>query len=97
MKQKDIILLLVPSFLLVLVWIGFSIYHNFVTSTISQTLNIQILPIAPTFDTKTIAKLKGRQQVVPLYQTTASSPSPSPQITSSSGSLKNSSTSGGLQ
>lgn len=55
-------------FICVLAWIGFSIYHNIVTSTISEPLTMQIIPISPNFDTNTINNLKKRNNVSPLYQ-----------------------------
>lgn len=68
MKKNDILLILVPTFLFVVAWIGFSIYDNIVTSTISGSLNMQIIPINPNFDTATINNLKKRNNVTPLYQ-----------------------------
>ncbi len=68
MKQKDIFLFLIPGFILVLAWVVFSIYHNSVTSTISETLSKNISPINPTFDKKTIDDIKNRNLVQPLYQ-----------------------------
>lgn len=71
MKQRDIITLLIPSFLLILAWIIFSIYHSSVASTITPVVDIQISPISPTFDMNAIAKLKQRQKVTPIYETQA--------------------------
>jgi len=68
MKQKDVLFLLIPVTLLVISWIVFNIYHNSVTSTISDTLNTNIAPITPNFDTKTISNLKERERVAPLFQ-----------------------------
>ena len=67
MKRKDILLILIPLFLFVLAWIGFSVYHNIVTSTISQPLSVQITPITPNFDTSVIDNLKNREKVSPIY------------------------------
>jgi hypothetical protein len=67
MNKNDILLILIPSFIFVLAWIGFSIYHNVITSTISDSLSIQIMPITPTFDTNTIDSLKNREKVTPIY------------------------------
>lgn len=72
MKRKDILALLIPIFILVFAWIGFDIYHSSVKSTISEELNMQITSISPDFDTKTIDKLKKRQNVTPVYQTSGS-------------------------
>lgn len=63
MKTKDILLLVVPIFIVIMAWIGFSIYHSATKSTIPETLNIQIQPIVPDFDTKTITNLQKRKQV----------------------------------
>jgi hypothetical protein len=68
MKKNDILLILIPLFLFVISWIGFSIYHNIVTSTISQPLSVQITPINPTFDTSTIDSLKNREKITPVYE-----------------------------
>lgn len=87
MKRKDILLILIPSFIFVLAWIGFSIYHNIVTSTISAPLSMQIAPIVPNFDTSVIESLKNREKISPVYQLSAPtqntptpSPSPSPTV-----------------
>jgi len=88
MKQKDIIMLLVPSFILILAWIIFSIYHSSAASTITPVVNIQISPINPVFDMDAISKLKQRQKVTPIYEvpvTTTTTPAPGfPDIFSSS-------------
>jgi hypothetical protein len=67
MKKNQILIILVPSFIFVIAWIGFSVYHNVITSTISDSLSVQIAPIAPDFDTNTIDALKNRLQVTPIY------------------------------
>lgn len=67
MKQKDLIFISIISLISVILWTGFSIYHNTVTSTIPEVLNIQISGIVPDFDTKTIDQLKTRNKVVPSY------------------------------
>ena len=73
MKQKDILLLLLPLFLIIMIWIIFSIYHNSATSTISETLDLNIKPISPDFDTQTVESLKKREQITPLFETASSS------------------------
>ncbi|OGH09740.1 MAG: hypothetical protein A2152_03970 [Candidatus Levybacteria bacterium RBG_16_35_6] len=84
MKQREVYLLLISSFVLVVFWIGFSIYHNSVTSTIPQTLNIQIIPINPDFNSKAISDIKTRPEVTPLYQleNTKTEETPTPVATS---------------
>ncbi|MFH1186873.1 MAG: hypothetical protein V1697_01720 [Candidatus Levyibacteriota bacterium] len=84
MKHKDIYILLIPSFVLVVFWIIFTIYHNSVSSTITPTQSVQIKPISPDFDMTTIQALKKRGQVVPLFEMTGSQESEksaSPQAT----------------
>ena len=68
MKQKDILLIVVPTFIMVVLWIAFSIYHNHVSSTIKDPLSTQIEPISATFDTKTLDNLKQRERLNPLYE-----------------------------
>ncbi|MDP3988201.1 MAG: hypothetical protein Q8P80_03600 [Candidatus Levybacteria bacterium] len=82
MKQREILFILISTLILVLMWIGFNIYHNAKTSTIPQTLSIQISPINPTFDMETIERLKNREKVQPVFEvqnkaSAASSASPS--------------------
>ena len=67
MKQKDILLIVILLFIFTFVSIAFSIYSNSVTSTISESINQDIAPIDPTFDTKTIDKLKSRERILPSY------------------------------
>lgn len=68
MKQKDILTIVILLFIFVLVWIGESIYRSGASSTISETTSKDIAPIAPTFDTKTIDKLKERQKIIPSFE-----------------------------
>ncbi len=65
--QRDLVILLFLTFIAVLVWIGVNVFHKLHASTIDQQLNMQILPINPTFDTTTLNKLKQRQSIDPLY------------------------------
>ncbi len=83
MKQKDLIILLAPLFILTILWVVFNVYHNYVTSTIKDPLSIQIIPIEGKFDTNTIEKVKSRQRINPLYEiqvqlTPVPSPTPEP-------------------
>lgn len=79
MKPKDIIFLLVPMSLLVAAWIIFNIHHNSVASTISSSLSTNILPITASFDTKTMANLKERGRIQPLFEfQKAITPTPTP-------------------
>jgi hypothetical protein len=83
MKKNDILIILIPTFIFVLVWIGFSIYHSIIASTITDTVNMQITPINPNFDTKTIESLKNRQNVSHIFTAseTIGAPTPTPAIT----------------
>lgn len=68
MKKKDIIFILVSGFFLVIAWIGFNIYHNSKTSTIPEATSIQITPITPSFDQKTIKEIKTRRNVQAIFE-----------------------------
>ena len=67
MKSKDIIILLVSTFLLVIAWIAFNIYHNSVESTTPEEIKQEIIPIKPNFDQPTIDKLNRRVKIPPIY------------------------------
>jgi hypothetical protein len=108
MKKNDILMILIPTFIFALAWIGFSILHSVATSTISETLGTQITPISPNFDTNTIAALKKRTNVAPIYQITipvqnivipatssAAIPTPTPIVQPVSSSSAQQATSGG--
>jgi hypothetical protein len=79
-KRKDILFILISSFIVVVAWIAFSIYHIYITSTISDTIQAQLTPINPTFDPQTIKDLLKRSDIVPAFdiQTTASSEATAP-------------------
>lgn len=79
MKQKDYLFILISSAILVVIWITFTILHSVLTSTISEQLGQQLVPIDGTFDTKTLDALKIRVQITPLF-VIAQSPTPTPTI-----------------
>lgn len=104
MKQREILFLLGSICVVVFVWIAFTILHNSLTSTISDTTSQAIQPISATFDTKIIGVMKNKLEVNPAFtiettpgankvisQTTIT---PSPLAT---GSATIASTSGGFQ
>lgn len=68
MKQKDILLLSISAFVLIMAWIAFSIYHNSAESTISEPIEEKIVPIAPDFNTKIIDDIKNKRDIQPLYE-----------------------------
>ena len=80
MKKQEILIILIPTLIFVIAWIGFNIYDNSITSTISPQEATQINPIKPTFNTKAIQELKKREKVEPYYQETSSNPTPTPTI-----------------
>jgi hypothetical protein len=67
-KRKDVIFILLLTFITTVAWIASNIYHIIVTSTINEELQTQITQIDPNFDTETIELLKGRERIEPLYQ-----------------------------
>lgn len=76
MKQKDILIIIILLFIVLSIWIGGSIYHSGVNSTISEGTSKDITPIDPVFDTKTIDKLKTRKKIVPSFDLESISPTP---------------------
>jgi len=81
MKKQDLLVILIPTLICVIAWIGFNIYDNSVTSTISPQEVSQIAPINPDFDRNTISALKQRERIEPFFQATPSSgiiPTPTP-------------------
>ncbi len=86
MKRRDVLTLLIPSLIIVILWVVFSVYHNFIGSTIPTSVNDQISAITPDFDTKTIEAIKGRNTVNPIYTANPQSsgteePTPAPSKT----------------
>ncbi len=88
----------------VICWVGFGIYHNSITSTISGDTSIQIIPISPRFDIETIAKLKAKKviradlsssQIATPTPTITTTPSPTPQVTTTPISTESSQATGG--
>lgn len=87
MKQKDFLFFLISICIIIVAWVSFSVYHSSITSTIPESLMVQINPIAPQFSTAAIDKLKKRQKIIPLYFVENSPPpqaSPSPLLSSPS-------------
>ena len=65
-NYKNLTYLLIPTFVLILAWIAFSIYGSRVKSTITDVQSKQIRPISSTFDLATLEKIKTRQLVTPI-------------------------------
>lgn len=68
MKQNDLLFVTVSIFGLVVLYFLFTIYHNSVTSTIPEDVNIQITPITPVFDKNIIKDIKNRNSLPPVFQ-----------------------------
>jgi len=58
MSDKQTLFLSIFTFLTVLAWIAFDVYHAVVSSTISPIQQQLIKPIDPKFDTQVILDLK---------------------------------------
>lgn len=65
--QKDLVFLTISMFITVFLWIASNIYDAYVTTTINETLQLQIIPIDGKFDVDTIQKLKIREVIQPDY------------------------------
>jgi hypothetical protein len=76
MKQKDLLLIIVLLFIFISAWIAGSLYHSAVSSTISETTTKEIKSITPSFDAKTIKKLKERQKINPIFELSDTTPTP---------------------
>lgn len=77
MNRNNVFLLSLSTFITIVAWIGFNIYHNFNTSTISETENIQIAPIKSDFDMQAIDEISKRKKVVPIFDAASSPATPS--------------------
>ena len=91
MKRKDLLIILIPSFIFVILWIVFSIHHAINTPTITDSENMQIIPISPNFDTKAIEFLKKREIVTPIYEIPGATNNPTPIIPAPSVSINSTS------
>jgi len=78
--QKDILFIFISSFIVVVAWIGFNLYHIYVTSTINGDLQLQLTPISPVFDPQTIQQLKTRENINPEFQIQKVAATPTPPL-----------------
>jgi hypothetical protein len=67
MKRRDFVVLLIPLFVLTVLWVIFNVYHNLVTSTIEDPLAYQIIAIEGKFDMDTLSGLQKRKNVSPVF------------------------------
>lgn len=70
--RRDTLLLSILTFVTTVAWIAFDIHHAYVTSTIQQEVEAQLVPITPTFDQSTLKRLKQRRDIAPLETAIAS-------------------------
>lgn len=84
-RQKDILFIFISSFIVVVAWISFNIYHIWATSTLNPDVQSELTPIIPVFDPQVINQLKTRESIQPLFQSqqTPSTLSPTPPLLSS--------------
>lgn len=61
MTNRQILFLSLLTFLTVLAWIGFDVYHIMTTSTVKAIDQEMIRVLEPKFDTNTILELKKEQ------------------------------------
>lgn len=85
MKKNDILYILIPTSILVFIWIGFNIQHNAKTSTIPEATSIQIAPIVPKFDEQTIESIKQREAIDPLLEIQKTIATPTPLLVTPTG------------
>jgi len=62
MSSKQTLFLSIFTFLTVLAWIAFDVYHAVTTSTITPVQQELIKPLEPSFDKEVISELKEGQQ-----------------------------------
>jgi len=68
MKRKDFLIILIPFFILTILWVIFNVYHNYVTSTIEDPLTFQIISIEGNFDEETLNNIQNRKRVIPKFE-----------------------------
>lgn len=66
--QKDILYISISIFIVTAIWVASNLYHAYVTSTITPDLKIQIVPIAPNFNTNIVQKIKNRKRIAPVFE-----------------------------
>jgi hypothetical protein len=68
MKQRNLAIILIPVFILTILWVIFNIYHNYISSTITDPLSYQIIPIQGSFDKKIIEEIRQRKRINPVNE-----------------------------
>jgi|GEM_PF-2441777 len=78
--QKSLLYIIIPSFILIVIWIIANIYNHAAMTTITSDQAISIQPISDSFDTEVLASLRKRKMVTPDSQAEISSPIIEPDI-----------------
>lgn len=60
---KNLVYIAILSTATVASWIGFSVYHNYTTSTIEDATKIRITPIQGEFDREAIERIKSKRTI----------------------------------
>lgn len=63
MSSKDLLILSILTFITVIAWIIFDVYHAATTSTITPFQKELIEPLKPTFDQEIILRLEKRKEI----------------------------------
>ncbi|GIW61250.1 MAG: hypothetical protein KatS3mg089_0102 [Patescibacteria group bacterium] len=64
-QYQNLIYLIIPSFVVILAWIGFTIYNKRVATTITESQSLTILPINSSFNKEVLNRLKKRKVITP--------------------------------
>lgn len=68
MYEKNFAIVLLSITIVVIAWVGFSVYHSFVTSTLDNSLTTQIMPIRKNFNPQVLDLLRQRMSTQPTYE-----------------------------
>lgn len=63
MNLKELYIMAVITFLTVFAWIVFGFFHAKNTSTVNNSVKMDIVPLTPTFDNDIINQLNKRQRL----------------------------------
>ncbi len=76
-RQTDFLFIIIPTFIVILLWITFTIFQKATSTTITKTQTSLLKPISPTFDTSVVALLNRREKVTPnLEEVVGTTPTP---------------------
>lgn len=64
-QYQNLLYLIVPSFIVILAWIGFTIYNKRVATTITESQSLTIQPINSSFNKEVLNSLRKRKVVTP--------------------------------